>query len=319
LTGTPTPNNSRFNVTTGQLAPAGNAVDSSTRLARTREVVAGVQHELIPNLAVGVDYVYRRYDRGTAAYIAGYQPGAAGFPVSQVYFGPRYYTDPVTGFSAPYYQVCSGCVRPSGIGTITMTNLAYQTYQAVIPTLTKRFSNRWQLNASATLQTNPSYLPLGSYTNPTGVEFSNGRSTGPRYLVKVSGTYALDWGTTVSGNLNVTDGGARLLNITGPSNVYGGVTSTGATASTLTYGTLAFQPAGTTRFQPTSLLDLGVHKVFAFRGGRNSIKAMFDAFNVFNVNTVLSYATNTLSSASFNNPTAIVPSRVFRVGALLMF
>ena len=34
-----------------------------------------MQHELIPNLAVGVDYIYRKYDRGTTTYTIGYQPG----------------------------------------------------------------------------------------------------------------------------------------------------------------------------------------------------------------------------------------------------
>ena len=58
------------------------------KLARTREVIAGVQHELIPNLAVGVDYIYRKYDHGTATYTAGYQPGASQFPLSQIYAGP---------------------------------------------------------------------------------------------------------------------------------------------------------------------------------------------------------------------------------------
>ena len=27
-----------------------------------------MQHELIKNLAVGVDYIYRKYDRGTTTY-----------------------------------------------------------------------------------------------------------------------------------------------------------------------------------------------------------------------------------------------------------
>ena len=39
-----------------------------------------MQHELIPNLAVGVDFIYRKYDRGTATYMIGYQPGAPGYP-----------------------------------------------------------------------------------------------------------------------------------------------------------------------------------------------------------------------------------------------
>src|SRR5688500_481949 len=60
LTGIPSSSSARFNINTGVLTPAGNAVDESTQLQRTREAIVGIQHELIPNLAVGVDYIYRK-------------------------------------------------------------------------------------------------------------------------------------------------------------------------------------------------------------------------------------------------------------------
>jgi hypothetical protein len=81
LTGPPRASSGRFDLNTGILTPANNAVSKDAKLSRTREFITGVQHELIPNLAVGVDYVYRNYDRGTTAYTAGYQPGAAQFPL----------------------------------------------------------------------------------------------------------------------------------------------------------------------------------------------------------------------------------------------
>ena len=319
LVGTPTASNSRFDITTGKLTPAGNSVDPDAKLARTIEFITGVQHELMPNLAVGVDYVYRKYDNGTAAYTAGFQPGAPNFPLSQIYTGPLYYTDPVTKISAPYYQICNGCARPSGVGSITITNLSYSTYQAIVPTLTKRFSNRWQMNASATLQTNPGFNPNGSYVNPTGISFQDGTSTVARYLIKISGTYALPWGINASGNLNVNDGDTRVISVNGPGNVYGGVNAAGTATTIGPYNTLRFQNDGDTRLSPTKLLDLGVQKVFTFRGGKNRVKLMFDAFNVFNVNTILSYSSDTISNSRFTAPTSIVPPRVFRIGAQLVF
>ena len=129
-----------------------------------------MQHELISNLAVGVDYIYRKYDRGTTTYTIGFQPGAPGYPLSQIYVpAATDYTDPVSGLSAPYYVVCATCSRPSGLGSITMTNPNYQIYQGVDITATKRYSNRWQMQAALTVQTNPSYFPDGSATfiNPT--------------------------------------------------------------------------------------------------------------------------------------------------------
>ena len=46
---------------------------------------------------------------------------------------------------------------------------------------------------------------------------------------------------------------------------------------------------------------------------------MFDAFNVFNINTITGYSSNNISSANFIAPTAIVPPRVFRFGAQIAF
>jgi hypothetical protein len=324
LIGTPTSSSSRFNLNTGIFAPAGNTVDPSAKIGRTREFITGIQHELMPNLAVGAEYVYRQYDRGTTNYTIGYQPGAAGYPLSSIYTNRLIWTDAATGISAPYYTVCQGCYRPTGLGNATMTNPNYQVYNGVTTTITKRFSNRWQMNGSLTVQDNPQYQPFGAgvsesnVTNPTGWEFTNSRSTLARYLFKLSGSYSLPWQVNVSGNLNVNDGANRAISIAGPGNVYGGVNLSGA-ATTIEYQTLAFQPTGTTRLGPVKLLDLAVHKIFNFNGGRNRVRLMFDAFNIFNINTVTGFSSNSMSSANFTAPSSIVPPRVFRVGAQVAF
>jgi Carboxypeptidase regulatory-like domain len=321
LIGNPASSSSRFNTITGIFSPAGNSVDPNTKLQRTREFVTGVQHELVSNLAIGVDYVYRKYDNGTQSYTAGFQPGSAQYPLSNIYTGPLFYTDPATGTQAPYYVICTGCTRPTA-GAITSTAISYQTYQGVIPTLNKRFSNRWQMTASGTFQVNPNFLPTGSFVNPTGVVFldgNNNSTTFARYVIKVNGVYAMPWGINASANLNVVDGNGRTLSVNGPGGVYGGVNANGTAASLITYNTLTFQPAGSTRLPPTKLLDLSAQKVFTFRGGKNRLKLMLDCFNVFNVNTILGFASNTVASSTFTNPSSIVPPRVFRVGAQIVF
>ena len=84
-------------------------MDPSAKIGRTREFITGVQHELIPNLAVGVEYVYRKYDRGTTSYTSATSRARRGYPLSSIYTGPLTYTDPVTGITAPYYVPCQGC------------------------------------------------------------------------------------------------------------------------------------------------------------------------------------------------------------------
>jgi hypothetical protein len=320
LIGTPSSSNSRFDLTTGIFRPAGNIVDPDTELARTREVVAGVQHELISNLAVGVDYVYRRYDNGLATFTLGYQPGGPNYPASQLYVGPLTYTDPDTGISAPYYAICQGCSRPSGVGDITTTSPDYTNYNGVDLTLNKRYSNRWQANFAVTLQTSKTFEPVGNFRgNPIGVEFREGISTLPGYLIKANGSYDLPWGITAAGNFIMNQGNVRIMVINGPEDVYGGVNANGA-VTTFDYGTIEFRPRDQNdRYDPVALLDLSLQKTFTLRQERYRLKVMFDAFNVLNTNGVLSYSSNNMNSSVVDRVSSIVPPRVFRVGATFNF
>ena len=319
LIGTPTVSSTRFDLNTGVLNPAGNIVDKSAKIARTREAIVGIQHELIKNLAVGVDYIYRKYDRGTTTYSIGYQPGAPGYPLSQIYTGPVSFTDPVTGLSAPYYVICTGCVRPSGLGNITMTDPNYQVYHGVDFTATKRYSNRWQMQAAVTLQNNPQYFPDGSPTfiNPTGQEFRDGYSTIAEWNGKLSGSYTFPWDINASANFNSIQGASRTTTINGPGAVYGGVNASGA-ATTISYPTLEAEPRGSTRFPPVNLLDLGVQKVLKF-GNRYQLKLGLDAFNVMNANTISAYSSGNRSVAGFTQPTTILAPRVFRFNVRVVF
>ncbi len=324
LIGTPRSNSSRFDTSTGVLVPAGNIVDPSAKIARTREAIVGMSHELIPNLAVGVDYVYRKYDRGTINYAIGYQPGAPGYPISSLYVGPHAYTDPVSGLTGEYFTVCQGCALPSGVGNITLTNPNYQVYQGVDITATKRYSQRWQMQIGLTLQKVPNYFPEGSptYNNPTNRRFAHGFGPGGQadtgYIFKASGSYALPWDITAAANFNMNQGFVRVVSINGPGNVYGGLNSAG-NPTTIAYGqgSLWVEPRGDTRLEAQKLLDLGVQKTFTF--GPRHVKLTFDAFNVFNINTVRSWVSNNRSAVGFTQPSGIVPPRVFRIGTQIAF
>jgi len=275
------------------------------------------------NLAVGVDFIYRKYDRGTTNYTVGYQPGA-GYDALRAIYLPAVYNDALTGKSATYYYVCDGCSRPAGLGNITLTDPNYQIYKGVDLTMNKRFSNRWQAAVALTLQDNPNHFPDGTSTfiNPTGQEFREARSTIARYLFKAQGSYTMPWDINVSANFNWNDGAAghptsgsatAVSVINGPGAVPGGTTGT------ISYGTLEYQPRGEERLKSFQLLDLGVQKVFRFNSGKQRLKLMLDGFNLFNENTILSYSSNLISNASYLAPASIVPPRVFRFGATIQF
>jgi hypothetical protein len=201
-----------------------------------------------------------------------------------------------------------------------MTNPNYQVYHGVDITATKRFSSRWQMQAALTLQDNPNYFPEGSasFINPTGWGFQEGVSTIEPWIFKLQGSYTLPWDIIASGNLNMYDGATRTVTINGPGQVYGGVNASGS-PTTISYGTLEFTDRDAQRFDPIKLLDLGVQKVFQFNGGRQRIKLILDAFNVFNINTITAYSSGNMSTAGFTQPTTIVSPRVFRIGTQLVF
>ena len=313
LIGIPVSSNSRFDRATGILRPAGNIVSPDARLFRTREAVMGIQHELISNLAVGVDYIYRKYDRGLQTFTIGYEPGAAGYPLTNLYTGPLTYTDPVTGTSAPYYVIREGLEQPSGIGNTTVTDPDSTDYHGVDITMNKRYSDRWQFSTALTLQTSKNRVMKGA-SNPTGLEFIDGVSTRARYIFKMSGSYELPWGIMASGNFNMNDGATRTLIMDGPGEVYGGVTGD------LEYDTLEFQPRDSERYDAAPLLDLGIHKAFELGSSqRYRVKVMFDMFNLLNTNTVIDYSSDNINRSGFTAPEDIVPPRVFRIGATFNF
>jgi Carboxypeptidase regulatory-like domain len=313
LSGVPNVSSDRFTLG-GVLLPAGNIVDPSAKIRRTREAVAGVQHELISNLAVGVDFIYRKYDRGTTTYTIGYTPGP-GYDALRALYLPATYTDPVSGLNAKYYYICDGCSRPSGVGSTTLTNPNYQIYKGVDITMNKRFSNRWQAAVALTLQDNPNFFPYGtaSFINPTGFELSDGLSTIGKYIFKAQGSYTLPWEINLSANFNWNQGGTRTLSINGPGAVYGGTTGT------ITYNTLQQQPDDAVRFDAVRLLDIGVQKILKFNNGKQRLRLMLDGFNMFNENQILSYVSNNQSLTGYTQPASIVPPRVFRFGAAIQF
>ncbi|MGE3343664.1 MAG: carboxypeptidase regulatory-like domain-containing protein [Vicinamibacterales bacterium] len=331
LIGTPNSNTSRFDLTTGVLAPGQNAVDKSAKIGRTREVTLGVQRELVGNLAVGADFIYRRYDNGTAGFQIGYQPGTAGYDL-QLYSGPLTHTDATTGLSANYYIIPSTTRRPTGTTGITLTRLSYETYKGVDLTMNKRYSDKWQANVAVTIQTRNDYSgPLGALSNPTGNEYFDGFNSIARYLIKFNGSYDLPWGIMASTNLNINDGGIRNMSINGPGvqplgtavNVVTGATA----ASTINYATLNFEKTGNVRFERQAIWDMGIHKTFTFRGGQNRLKVMLDGFNILNNDLITGYSSNNLSLlGSTSNPiipaeriSSIIPPRIFRVGATFSF
>jgi hypothetical protein len=312
LSGTP-PLPARYNPATGQLDPNVNEVDPDLRNNRTREVVVGFDQELMPNVGFGVDYIYRKYDQNNRNYVIGFP-----YPASDVYVGPFDWTDPVSGSTASYWEVCATCPRETG-PTITRNSTDYTTFHGIEITAQKRPSHRWSASTSLTLSNAKDFLPPGSYSDPTNIDKRDGRTGGNsniRYVFKMHGMVQLPWRIDVAGNLNVQDGFVRVLTIRGPTGRFGGLNPNGS-RSTLGQPTLEVSPRGTDRMPGFTELDLGVSRAFDFGRGR-SVTLLMDVFNALNINTIRGLQNN-MSLTNFDRVTAIVPPRVVRLGARVKF
>jgi carboxypeptidase family protein len=320
LIGIPSASTSRFDATTGVLSNAAPIVDKGIKLQRIRETITGVDHELVPNMHVAVDFIYRYTDLGTTTYSVGYEPGAAGFPFSQIYTDRVVFTDPITGKSAPYYVPCATCVRATGLTNMTGTSLSYTIYRGVQIAVGKRMSNKWQLNGSYAWNNVRAYSPLGTFNDPTGIEFTNGFTNGTaRWVVKINGSIDLPWGILAAANFNSQDGSVRTRSINGPGTIFAGLNAAGA-ATTTTRNTLNFEPTGSERFKPFNQVDLSASKIVTVPGSTQKLTLTLDAFNVGNASTIRSYASSNLSlPVTYAQVGSIVPPRVFRVGARFAF
>ena len=303
-------------------------VDPDLKPARTREGIGGFDQQLLPNVHVMFDFIYRDYDRGLVTYIAA-PSGTGAAAVAQIVaatteWQPNLYTDPNTGISTTYYTLCPACAKLTG-GKFTTTSLQYTLYKGTVVTLTKRLSSHWQGSLSYNWNDPRVYVPVGSFStnganpgNPTNIQYQNGFTNGTLgWTVKAFASAELPFGLMAGMNLNIQDGVVRNTFINGPGTVASGTSS-------ISYGTLQFQDKGSSRTPATKVLDVNLSKTFPL--GRQRLTLTLNCFNIFNVNTALLYTSDDASNngvngsiPSFNSIASIVPPRIFRIDTRFSF
>src|SRR5262249_40230326 len=120
---------------------------------------------------------------------------------------------------------------------------------------------------------------------------------------KLVGTYVLPTHVTVSTNLRYFTGQPVMKQIT----VRG-----------LTQGTVSLlaEPRGRTRLDDVTLWDVRASKVFRFEG-RREVEVMAHVFNLLNQSATTVINTNV--GSLFGSPISILPPRVARLGARVIF
>ncbi len=274
-------------------------LDPNTKSPYTDELIVGIQHELMRDFSVGINYVYKKkknivedvlYDRATGRYWYTYEqapdwwvPFKTIIPAKDI-FPAKEVTVYFPSNNAPktvWYR---------------MTNVpeGERKYQGVELIFNKRMSQGWMLGGSIVLSKfegnlggdyGSSWGWSGGYDNPNWFVNRYGRLDFDRpLLIKLYGTVTLPYKIYLSGYYNHYDGSpwGRTVTIYAPTGwASRNNVNTALMASTSVY----VETPGSRRGQGVDTLDLRVEKEFDL-GKYGRIGVFLDAFNVLGFNRV---------------------------------
>ena len=328
----------------GDAALPTSLVSPGLQAPSTLEIVGGLEHELTPGFAVGVNYTYRKFQH-------------------QV-FGPDHTYDPITGYrfsyqdyeqyetltgitpdgvsySQPVYRIkesvldsldlCSpngagglDCSAPAGAYFVNRPEFN-ETYNGVELVLTRRLSNRWMARGSFVYNDNVRHLdgpnacidPTDLLTvtsdrcsNDDLVAVQGGKGAvflNSRWQFNVAGLYQLPLGFAIAANLYGRQGYPIMWyrQTEEPSGTDG------------LFRKVVVLPADASRYGSVYELDFRFEKVINITP-TSTITLSADLFNVTNQNTVLQRQ-NLLKNPSTNEILEIQSPRVWRFGARISF
>lgn len=296
-------------------------VDPDIKNDRTREFIAGLDHQLFGNLAVGASYIWRKYDDFNFVDRVGFSSA----DMRPVTFQPTCTAPGARCEAVTYYEPSIPLPAPF---VRTNTPDRVRDFNGVELTMQKRYSNRWSASLSYAYNDAVDNWTLDSIEDPTtrtggGFEnstFINGsmqyapESTGSgvggvfqnaKWLTKASGQYTFPLDINVSAVYQARQGFPVTPSVTIASRA-----NSGGQVQVL------LDPLGEQRLDTFQTMDIKVDKIFTF--GRFRVRPSMDIFNIGNVNTVLARRRNQAASNA-NTVSGIVAPRVARFGVSLQW
>ena len=300
---------SRLLQTTGQLTPV--AIDPDLTNSITDQFLAGIDHELLPNLAIGGTFVRTlRYDVRGSINLA--EPTSGYAPVSAIDPGPDGLVGTTDDRPFTVYERL-GVAGSEQFLTNFDTGEYYDTWEV---NATKRFRNGGQIITGW----DRTWRRLGdAISNDPNQQLYDGpnRTTTSQWTFKAIGSYALPWHDVgVSGSYMGQKGEpyARTVQFT-PALL---VNHPSALAQGNT--TVTVEPFSAYYRDTVHMTNFRVDKRFRFAGAQR-LTTIFELFNVFNIaavtgtNSVTGRTTdrNGVNVPSFGRATQIVNPVVFRL------
>ena len=299
-------------------AESSNQIDPNYHANKDNEIVAGIERQLAPNLAVSAAYTWRKSTDLTATQLLSgyYWYSWIGVTSANYHAGA-----PVTanGFTATPYILNDGVESP---GLLLRNRPDFtRSYSGLELAVVKRLSNRWMGRAAFTLNDWKEHVGPGAIINPTHqdldpqldgaqhMEFAVGSGknyyTSAKWQVNLNGMYQMPGGFEVAANLFGRQGYPKPVYLQADTGALDGLLNVLAVSTT-------------DQIRLKSLWDLDVRLAKTMRFGGASVTLAGEIFNAFNSNTEL-YRNPSATSTSFNRLDEILAPRIARLSAKFSF
>lgn len=263
------------------------------------ELTAGIEHQLMRDVRVGLMYYHRTNRKNVGTFNAAV-PSTAYVPIEIV--------NPLGG-TATVYNLNSAFVgRQDNVRMATP--LLDTDYDGVELTAAKRFSSRWQMLFGLTVGRNEGGIDFGDLNDPNNLQFQQGiAGNDATYQLKLSGTYVVPRAEIiVSGS---------LLNNTGyPRQLTYQVTRSVVPTLTRSAQTIRLNRRGDDRLPRVTMVDLRLSRSFKLPGDRR-FEPQVDLFNIFNADTIVNIVNAVGPRLGY--PGEILAPRIARLGFVFSF
>ncbi|MEO8680421.1 MAG: hypothetical protein ABI665_15320, partial [Vicinamibacterales bacterium] len=320
-----------FNPANPTAVTSANQLDPDLKAPKTTSVVVGVDHELMNNLAVTVNYSYTRtsdlFGNFTGTITPRVGVGRGDYAPGSGFTGTL---PDGTAFNVPTFIPNTAAITAGGNGFLTTNVPGFHTgYSGVEVSLNKRLSNRWMGRIGVSFNDATEHFddPNGMYDtngNPTptvteplvnGGQFapqSGGSGSGTIYInakwqMNANAMYQAPYGIEVSANVFGRQGYPFPIVRSGTAAALGA--DSGITV-------LLSPEIDAFRFPSLWNTDIRVARQFNMNGAH--LRAIFDVFNIMNANTAL-VRVNDITSTSFNALAQNLSPRIARVGLVVGF
>lgn len=321
ITPVPLATGNGFNNANPTSVASANQIDPGFNAPVGTGVVIGVDRELMPNLAIQVNYTFSRTTDHSATPFIGLTPAdyAPGTPVTGT-------LPDGTAYNIPTFIANATKVNAVGGGRLLSNYPDYATvFNGIELSINKRMSNRWMMRLAAAYNNptedydmSPPFSDTGQLTRVDTAPLISGGQWAPRsagsgsgdifinqkWSFNLNGVYQLPWDIEVAGNVFGKQGT--------PFPIIRQV----ALGRDGTQRVLLTSELDSIRFEDLWNIDMRAAKNFKFN--RGSLLFTADVFNVANSNTEINRVRN-LGATNFNALASNLSPRILRLGVRVGF